>query len=496
MGIVQNLSRRVASAFGYDVLEPKNRRKPLPRAVQREDAHAKGARHSALQANALDLSRNLSLVQWMLRKHLDYVSMFRFQCQSDDERLNAQIERLMAEDSIPERSDVAGRFGREKMFRFAELNRSTAGDVLLYHTNDGRMQGIAADLIKNPTERVHRTLPDGQEWVNGVKVDSTGRHLGYAVHRRKGDTGSEFIRTVSPAEAFIYGFYERFPTDQVRGISPIVTALAPLQDVYEGFNYGLAKMKVQQLVALAFFRESNQLIGDVSDITEDSGDTPDDDSTPQDDTPKYEVDFGGGPQVLDLEPGDDAKFLHTTGPGMDSQDFIRLIIMVALKAFDLPYSFFDEKHTNFFGSRAGWLHYERSAKDKRDDQKELRRRYTLMKLAQWVRDDRLFLPRGVRITQIPCEWIPLGMPWWDPSKEIKGQKAAIRGALTNPQEVCKQTGSDFYTNVDQIARAQAYAEEKGVVLDYSETSGSDRATGNPEDSDEPGENVRDSENDN
>ncbi len=42
--------------------------------------------------------------------------------------------------------------------------------------------------------------------------------------------------------------------------------------------------------------------------------------------------------------------------------------MIAFKALDIPYTFFDESHTNFSGLRGSWLQYERAAIDKRSDQ--------------------------------------------------------------------------------------------------------------------------------
>jgi len=65
------------------------------------------------------------------------------------------------------------------------------------------------------------------------------------------------------------------------------------------------------------------------------------------------------------------------------------------------------------------------------------------------------------------EWVPRGMPWWDPAKEINGSVAAIKAGLDNPYRVCKEAGrGEFEENVDLIAKAKAYAESKGVTLDY------------------------------
>lgn len=451
---------RIASRFGYDALEPKGRRKAIRGRVNREDYHTQGRKHRQLQANAADLARNLSLASWMVRRHLDYVSQFEFHGRNEDEALNQQIEQLMREDSRPARADVSGRFGREKLFRLAEMRRVLDGDTILLKTRDGRLQGIQADLVKDPEDKA-----DGGEWINGVLVNGVGRPISYAIHKRTGMSGTEFARRVNAPRLIHYGFFERYASDQVRGISPLTSALNPLRDVYENFNYALAKAKVSQLFALAFYRDSPDSAGYTEpDPLRGDGDTDEDYvEEPQ----GYKVDFGSGPQLLDLDPGDKAEFLESRQPSSEFQQFTTMVIQVALKALDIPFSFYDESHTNFFGSRAAWLHYERSCKDKRDDQIEMRRNYTVWKLQQWIATGRLTLPSSMTLFDVGFDWVPRGMPWWDPSKEINGHIQAIKGALDTPQRICRATGTDYYDNIDEIAKAIRYAEEKGVPIEFA-----------------------------
>lgn len=449
------ITNRIRSAFSYDALEPRGRRRATGARVYREDFHTRGNRRRRLQENAADLTRNLSLAAWMVRRHLDYVSQFDFHGRNDDENLNRDIERLMKEDSGRLSMDVSGRFSREKFFRVIEARRCLDNDCLVVKLNDGRLQGIQADLIRTPGDREIK----GQTWVDGVRLGVGGRPIEYAIHRRTGNTGTEFSRRLQARRVIHYGFFDRFASDQVRGVSPLVSALNPLRDVYENFDYALAKAKVSQLFALAFYRDAEESAGEVSDETEVGEDGSE--------AGGYKVDFGKGPVVLDMEPGDRAEFLESRQPSSEFQSFTQMVIQVALKALDIPYSFYDESHTNFFGSRGSWMHYERACHDKRADQIEMREEYTRHKTRVWIRDGRLTLPRGMRLSEVKTEWVPRGMPWWDPAKEINGHVQAVKGGLDNPQRVCRATGTDFYDNVDQIAKAQAYAAERGVSLDYA-----------------------------
>ena len=73
----------------------------------------------------------------------------------------------------------------------------------------------------------------------------------------------------------------------------------------------------------------------------------------------------------------------------------------------------------------------------------------------------------VSINDLAFEWIPTGIPWWDPAKEIKGNVDAIAAGLDTPQRVCRSTGSDYYENIDEIAAAIEYAKEKGVDVSFT-----------------------------
>ena len=248
-----------------------------------------------------------------------------------------------------------------------------------------------------------------------------------------------------------HAYFERF--DQVRGISPLSAAINSFRDVYEGIDYALAKMKVEQLFALVFYRDANESVAALtSGSSEENG---------------YSVDFGKGPVQLDLEAGDKAEFLKTDNPGSNTREFIQVVMGIALKALDLPYNFYDEAHTNFFGSRAAWLLYDRSCQSKRADVQEFLRKITVWLLQGWIIDGSLPLPEGMTIRDLNFEWVHRGMPWWDPAKEINGNVAAIKAGLDNPYRICKEAGrGEFEENVDAIAKANAYAESKGVKLEY------------------------------
>lgn len=456
--MIRDFARKAVSAFGYDIVEPNRQRKKVVNRIGREDYQLKGAKHRQAQASSAELQRNLSLVGWMIRRHLDYVSTFKFRSRTGDKQFDRYVERLMEDDNRPTNCDASGKFTREKMFRLAEMRRVLDGDVFLVKLNNGTLQGIQSDLVRDPPQMV---ADDSQSWINGIAVNEFGRAKRFAVWRRRGYSDVEFLRSIRSQNVIHYGFFDRFATDQVRGVSPLISALAPLQDVYENFNYALAKAKVSQLFAVSFYREAS---GQLGELTANYGTQADMDGDELAQPTEYDVNFGDGPQVFDLDSGDRAEFLESRHPSSEFQNFTQIVIQVALKSLDVPYSFYDESFTNFYGSRAAALSYNRAAQDKREDQIQMRRQYTVWKYSQWIAKG--WLP-PVSINELPFEWVPTGVPWWDPAKEIKGNVDAIAAGLDTPQRICRSTGTDYYENIDEISEAIRYAEERGVDVSFT-----------------------------
>lgn len=444
------VSEAGAAQFSYDAAETKNRRKSVTVHTTSEDRILDHAKRAKVQASARDIARNYSIAAWAIRRHLDYVASFQFQMRTEDEALDALIEERMERWSRPHHCDRSGRHGFRRLIRLTELMAIKDGDFGLLKLKSQQLQGIESDRLRNFTG-LTETRANGQKWVHGVRTDDAGRALAYAIHKRTNYGGFQFERTVPAANLCLHGYFDRY--DQVRGISPLVAGLNPLQDVYEAQTLALLKAKVLNLFALAFKRTADSAAGELSNETGKKSD--------------YSVDFGGGPIVLDLDPGDEAQFLESQHPSGQFQDFHQLVVAVALKAMDIPYSFYDESFTNFFGSRGAWLHYERACADKRQALVDLLNRITTWWLTLEILDNGLALPRGMTIEDLDWEWVPTGMPWWDPAKEIRGDLMAIGAGLDNPQRITKERGrGDWYDNVREIAKARKFAEQHQVELSF------------------------------
>ena len=335
------------SRLGYDAIESKGRRKAATGIVRSEDAELQPIQRRKLVQSTRDINRNYAVAAWAIRKHLDYVSKFNIQFKTGNKSLDFRLENLMNTWSRAENCDIAGRHHLRRFVRLLEARRTIDGDVLLMRLANGQLQAIEGDRIRTPVGGmpVELKLPLSN-MRHGVLTDRYGRPVGYSVCNRTtgsdyfpGNGGFTFERIVSAEHTHLHAYFDRF--DQTRGISPLASALNTLRDTYEGMEYALAKMKVSQLFGLKITRESDEAMGDVS--------AQDDDET------QYKVDFGKGPILLDMDPGDDASFLENKTPSTEFQQFVQTSISVALKSLDIAYSFFAENYTNYSGARQALL---------------------------------------------------------------------------------------------------------------------------------------------
>jgi capsid protein len=418
-----------------------------------EDNHLDQTDRRKLIAGVRTLRRNFSVAAWMVRRHLDYVSSFRFQPRTGSDDVNKVFAGLVNRDSRAARAHSRERFPLPRMIRMAELLRTVDGDLGWTNLASGQVQLIEGDRVRNPNG------VDGfnkKQWRHGVRVDDYGKPMEYAVHGRM-DGGSMFVfeRFVPAANMILHGYFDR--EDQTRGVSPLATAYNELTDAYEFHDYTRARAKVQSLFGLKLTRADENPADHIEQTNEEGSDQP-----------RYSIDYGKGLFQLELEPGDNADWLESQHPTSQLQAYIESVLLLALKSLDLPYSFFREDFTNFFGSRGAWLLYDRACEPKREDNRELLNAWTRWKLIQWIIRGELTLPEGKTIDDEPWEWVPRKVPAFKRIEDIKADILALQAGLTTPEGICREDDEGtFRENIRDIADALDFAKSQGVNVAWS-----------------------------
>ncbi|MDR1268335.1 MAG: phage portal protein [Planctomycetaceae bacterium] len=248
----------------------------------------------------------------------------------------------------------------------------------------------------------------------------------------------------------LHGYFERY--DQVRGIGLLTTAANTFRDVYESFDYALAKAKAMQLFGLKFKRSSDEeALG-----------------SEEEQKKRFEERKlalkGKASYMIELMPNEDMDVIESGTPSTQFQEYTKLMIMVALKSLDICYSMFDEAHTNFYGSRAGITQYVESCKSKREDNQNLLKELTRWKLANEVIAGHLTLSEGMTVKDLAFEWTPAGLPWWRPDEEARGLMTTIQNGFDSYSGVNRSLGREFRDIMRERHADEEFARSLGITL--------------------------------
>ena len=140
---------------GYDAIKKTGNRKTLSTSNGSHEMQLSNSERKKAVANTRDLRRNMIIVSWAVRKHLDYISDFKYKSKTDDTVLKAYMENKVKEWSKAKSFDQAGKVNLRKGLRLLESSRFLDGDVFSYKLRNGRLQFIEGDRIadmKRPNE--------------------------------------------------------------------------------------------------------------------------------------------------------------------------------------------------------------------------------------------------------------------------------------------------------------------------------------------------------
>ena len=120
----------------YDAIVDKRKRTPPRSVIYTEEEHLLPLQRRRLNATALDQARNISALAWMIRKHRDYTSRFRYlpheQSRLDPAKKDAGFARaqkqFIAEKMKPQNFDAAGKMDFHQALGITECSAALQGD--------------------------------------------------------------------------------------------------------------------------------------------------------------------------------------------------------------------------------------------------------------------------------------------------------------------------------------------------------------------------------
>jgi len=400
-------------------------------------------------ARAREQLRNYSVLSWMIDKNADFVSTFDIQFKTGNDQTDDNLTELLKWWSQADNFDVGRRYSLSQYLRVNDSQKVLMGDMGTLKLADGRVMAVESDRIGNGYGR------HDNQWFRGVYVHPvTGAAIKYRILHRNiqdGSLSNEFF-DIPAGDFYLHAERKHYP-NLIRGISPIANSINSIQDCYEGINWHLVKMKVAAMFGLVAFSRNNPF--PQTYVDPDTGERTEQKKNP-------EIKLGDGLKAFSLTDTDKVEVLESKIPSTESQQFYDAVTMIALKSLNIPFSFFREDFTNFYGSRGALMHYLRSCEAPRRANIDFLNHHLKWRITKWITEGYLKLPKGYDVRKIRWQCVPRGFPWWDPSKEISGMVKAINAGLMTPQEACMQTGTDYYENIEQIQEALEWAKKHDV----------------------------------
>jgi len=457
--------KAIRTLFGYNAVVDKKRRASPRSVTQSEDKVLNTSDRKKLVATLRDQRRNLGLLAWMCRKHLDYVANFTFKPITGNQDLDKDLSRLFKWWSRKENCDIAGRHSLQRFVRLAEAHKIVDGDVGILKVQSGHLQAIEGDRITTPTLGQLPSSVKGKKIDHGVVINGQLRALSYIINSRR-DRGSMLVfeRIVQARDMILYGCLDRF--DQTRGISPLSSIVNMNQDVHESFEYQNLKIKFHAMFGIAIKRK----ITDDSDGFEYTD--ADDGLVPDKLTSKYDFKIQPGLK-LEMDQGDDIDVIESKTPSQEFIDYANLMIQNIILALDFPMTFFDSRRSSYSSARQDTLNYNQGVQIKRQSiRDDILDPLTKWKIEHWTRATdpetnvpMLVLPNGMLPRDVKWEWRAVGLPWIDPLKEVSADARAIAIGVKSRQQVSNERGLDWEQTVSELEFEEQELIKRSVTVE-------------------------------
>lgn len=466
-------SSRRGTKLGYNSLVSTERRRPVTGRTSNEAFVLTPARRESASATVREDRRNMTLLAWMVRRHLDNVSRFtpHFRAPGSDDAsktLTLTVKRLMRWHARRRQFDALGVHGRDEFMRYFEACKVLAGDCGALKVQGGKLQGIEADRIAkhnvaNIPDAISKTFRD-----SGISFQKDGTRRAFLLAKRMGDNkGLSYDREVPASDMIFDGYWpERFDSD--RGVSPLLTALNEAADVREAWEWHLLKVKAAGLFGFAFTRKGG---------SPGFGATGGAGSVPETEQEAYATAVAKSVKAhsllnLDLDPGDEIKEIEAKSPNPHVIPFTRELVRSVLLALDIPFTFYDSLTASFSARIADRNEYEESCEWKREKNIDvLDEIYGGWLFELWAAADLFGFGKSLKAAKISVEeaasmlrWVPAGRPWLDRAGEMSGHILALAAGATSTPRICSSYGDDAY----EIAVEQEdYLKAAGQPLLYA-----------------------------
>ena len=334
--------------------------------------------------------------------------------------------------------------------------------------------GLAVPLQLQLLEAEHlpanetRRLENGNYIRAGIEFNRIGQRAAYHLYREHpGDAlnpmaSTELVRV--PADAVLHLFRPLRP-GQLRGQPWLAQVLVKLYELDQYDDAELVRKKTAAMFAGFVTKNApeDQMLGEG---------TPDSTGIAL---------AGLEPGTLQvLLPGEDVKFSTPADVGASYESFMRVQLRSIAAGMGITYEQLtgDLTGVNYSSIRAGLLEFRRRCE-------QFQHQVIVFQMCRpiwrrWIRDAILSgaLPKaaGDSAAGNDAKWIPPGLAWVDPLKDIKAQMMAVRAGFKSRSEVVSEQGYDAEAIDREIAADNERADSLGLEYDSDSRKGNNDAS--------------------
>ena len=450
--------RQLASNLGYRATKNNRLRSNIRFGNKSADEHTNEAELDTLRDAARALDRDNIYAKAILDRLGEAIlgQGVEIQIQSPNKNWNKKATKMF-NDFWNDSPDIRGIFTGKEIEKLVFRAIDVDGDILINKLNNGKIQIIEADRIRDPRKA-------SKNVEKGIELDRFGAIKKFHIyeHEDRINSRSKHESTTINAEDAIF-LANRARLSQTRG----VPRFAPAFDLFEDMDAFTEASIIQQKMA------ANHVMAVTKHDHESIHTTTEEDSEGN----EREQEITAPGSVVYLEAGEDVKMLGASQTGQQYSPFITQLLRFSGLPFGLPLEILslDFSKTNYSSARASLLTAHKGFLMRHKKfVREFLEPVIRWKIEMWVKSGELGEVKSYSVSSTPPKMIVL-----DPVKETKADIDRIQSGLSSNREVCNVNGTSWSETLDykeeEILKAIKIAEnvvkKTGAKVDWRDILG-------------------------
>lgn len=411
-----------------------------------------------VRARARDLERNSDIMNSILwaRKRNVIGSGFRLQANTSCEDLNTELEKLWKKWCKAKNCDVTGTQSLNQILRMAVLRKHVDGGILFVkrYTRDGMipfsLQMIEVDELDtmhvapgNPKHRV----------VGGIEYNEYNRPMGYWIRQYQIDGISIAEPMYVKADDVLFYYSKKRPS-QIREMSDMAHTIPRIRDVNEFVTAVSVKQRIEACLSV-FIKKALPVTGIGRQNISDS-----------------KVEYDGkrlSPGMIqEMNAGDEIDVVNPNGQSADATSFVKLHqkMIGAGQGISYEATSRDMSETNYSSARQGAIEDELTFMEEEEQILSILDEIYETFVISCVLAGLVSIPQFWENKEeyLAHKWIKMPKKWIDPLKEASSTKIAMNYGIKTYKQIAAENGTDWRTQIDDMAEVLEYASEKGINL--------------------------------